>query len=221
MIKIAIDGPSGSGKSTLAKNIAKELGFIYVDTGALYRSIGLYMFEHHIDTDTPSAVIAALSGINLKLMHIDGKQTVYLNDENVGERIRTPEISRMASIVSSIPEVRAFLLDLQKDMANRYNVVMDGRDIGTVIMPDAQVKIYLSASAENRAKRRYEELCAKGVKTTYETVLEDLVSRDVKDATREIAPAVAAPDAVPLDNSGLEAHETLQKAMEIVRNKLG
>ena len=127
MIKIAIDGPSGSGKSTLAKNIAKELGFIYVDTGALYRSIGLYMFEHHIDTDTPSAVIAALSGINLKLMHIDGKQTVYLNDENVGERIRTPEISRMASIVSSIPEVRAFLLDLQKDMANRYNVVMDGR----------------------------------------------------------------------------------------------
>lgn len=221
MIKIAIDGPSGSGKSTLAKNIAKELGFIYVDTGALYRSIGLYMFEHHIDTDTPSAMIAALSGINLKLMHIDGKQTVYLNDENVGERIRTPEISRMASIVSSIPEVRAFLLDLQKDMANRYNVVMDGRDIGTVIMPDAQVKIYLSASAENRAKRRYEELCAKGVKTTYETVLEDLVSRDVKDATREIAPAVAAPDAVPLDNSGLEAHETLQKAMEIVRNKLG
>lgn len=221
MIKIAIDGPSGSGKSTLAKNIAKELGFIYVDTGALYRSIGLYMFEHHIDTDTPSAVIAALSGINLKLMHIDGKQTVYLNDENVGERIRTPEISRMASIVSSIPEVRAFLLDLQKDMANRYNVVMDGRDIGTVIMPDAQVKIYLSASAENRAKRRYEELCAKGVKTTYETVLEDLVSRDVKDATREIAPAIAAPDAVPLDNSGLEAHETLQKAMEIVRNKLG
>lgn len=221
MIKIAIDGPSGSGKSTLAKNIAKELGFIYVDTGALYRSIGLYMFEHHIDTDTPSAVIAALSGINLKLMHIDGKQTVYLNDENVGERIRTPEISRMASIVSSIPEVRAFLLDLQKDIANRYNVVMDGRDIGTVIMPDAQVKIYLSASAENRAKRRYEELCAKGVKTTYETVLEDLVSRDVKDATREIAPAIAAPDAVPLDNSGLEAHETLQKAMKIVRNKLG
>ncbi|MCI8589488.1 MAG: (d)CMP kinase [Clostridiales bacterium] len=220
MINIAIDGPSGSGKSTLAKEIAKRLGYIYVDTGALYRSIGLYIKEHQIDPKQKEAVIAALPNIHLELTYEEGKQTVYVNGVNVGDRIRTPEIAEITSTVASIPEIRSFLLSLQKDMAARHDVVMDGRDIGTVILPDAQVKIYLSASAENRAERRYKELRAKGIEITREEVKADLIKRDHADETRETAPAVAAKDAIPLDNSALNLEQTFEAAMEIIRKKL-
>ncbi|MCI8332120.1 MAG: (d)CMP kinase [Clostridiales bacterium] len=220
MINIAIDGPSGSGKSTLAKEIAKRLGYVYVDTGALYRSIGLYISEHHINPNKKEDVIAVLPDIRLDLTYEEGKQTVYVNGANVGDRIRTPEIAEITSIIASIPEVRSFLLSLQKEMAIKHNVVMDGRDIGTVILPDAQVKIYLSASAENRAERRYNELRAKGIEITREEVKADLIKRDHADETRETAPAVAAEDAVPLDNSALNLEQTFEAAMEIVRNKL-
>lgn len=221
MINIAIDGPSGGGKSTLAKQIAKELGYIYVDTGALYRSIGLYMLNNCIDIRDKDAVISALDGIRLTMCHENGQQQVYLNGENVGESIRTPEVSAAASTVSSIPEVREFLLSIQKDIAATQNVVMDGRDIGTVILPDAQVKIFLSASKETRAKRRYKELTEKGISTTYEEILAAMMERDDNDRNREVAPAVAAPDAVPLDNSELDPVQTLEAALAIIRSKIG
>lgn len=220
MINIAIDGPSGGGKSTLAKNIAKKLGYIYVDTGALYRSIGLYMYDNSIDPKNTEDVIRALDKIKLEMKHEGGVQKVYLNGTDVGDRIRLPEMSMYASCVSSIPEVRAFLLGLQKNIAKENNVIMDGRDIGTVILPDAQVKIFLSASNENRAERRYKELIEKGVETTYEEVLADIIKRDENDKNREVAPAIAAPDAIMLDNSGFEPEETLAAALKIIEEKL-
>ncbi len=220
MINIAIDGPSGGGKSTLAKNIAKKLGYIYVDTGALYRSIGLYMYDNGIDPKNTEEVICALEKIKLEMRHEDGVQKVYLNGVDVGDRIRLPEMSMYASCVSSIPEVRTFLLDLQKNIAKENNIIMDGRDIGTVILPDAQVKIFLSASNENRAERRYKELIEKGIETTYEEVLADIIKRDENDKNREVAPAIAAPDAVMLDNSGFAPEETLAAALKIIEEKL-
>ena len=225
-ITIAIDGFSSCGKSTMAKDLAREVGYIYIDSGAMYRAVTLYSIENGIfdgdviDTERLKKEIKDIH-ISFRLNKETGRPDTYLNGVNVENKIRSMEVSSKVSPISTLDFVREAMVAQQQAMGNEKGIVMDGRDIGTVIMPDAQVKIYLSASAENRAKRRYEELCAKGVKTTYETVLEDLVSRDVKDATREIAPAIAAPDAVPLDNSGLEAHETLQKAMEIVRNKFG
>lgn len=220
MINIAIDGPSGGGKSTLAKNIAKKLGYIYVDTGALYRSVGLYMFDNGIDPKDSDAVITALADIKIEMRHENDKQTVYLNGKDTKDRIRLPEMSIYASYVSKIPEVRAFLLDIQKNTAKEHNVVMDGRDIGTVILPDAQVKIFLSASNENRAERRYKELTEKGVKTTYQEVLADIIKRDENDRNRKIAPAVPANDAVLLDNSDFEPEQTLEAALRIIEEKL-
>lgn len=220
MINIAIDGPSGGGKSTLAKKIAQNLGYIYVDTGAFYRSIGLYMYDNGIDPTNKAAVISALDRIKLEMKYVGGMQKVYLNGADVGDRIRLPEMSMYASRVSSIPEVRTFLLSLQKDIAKQNNVIMDGRDIGTVILPDAQVKIFLSASNETRAERRYKELMEKGVKTTYEEVLADIIRRDENDKNREVAPAIAAPDAVMLDNSDMDADETLTAALKIIGEKI-
>ena len=220
MINIAIDGPSGAGKSTLAKMLAKKLGYIYVDTGALYRSIGLYMFDSGINPQDKDAVIEALSNIKIELRFENGTQKVYLNGTDVKDRIRLPEMSMYASLTSAIPEVRAFLLDIQKDMAKKNNVIMDGRDIGTVILPDAQVKIFLVASSETRAKRRYKELAEKGIETSYEEVLSDIIKRDENDSTRAVAPAVAAPDAVLLDSSDMNADEALDAALKIIEDKI-
>ena len=220
-INIAIDGPSGAGKSTLAKAFAKKHGFIYVDTGALYRSIGLYAQRCGIDIPSVKAIIDRLPEIKLELCFIDGNQSVILNGENVNAYIRTPEISMYASAVSAVPEVRSFLLDLQRDIAAKNNVIMDGRDIGTVILPNAQIKIFLSASAAARAKRRYDELCEKGIETSYEDVLKDREIRDRNDSTRETAPAVPAHDAVFIDNSNESVEETVLKIENIAKEKLG
>lgn len=221
IINIAIDGPSGAGKSTLAKMIANERGYIYVDTGAMYRSIGLYMVRRSVDLTNVKAVIAELGGITISLEYDEtGTQRVILCGEDVSELIRTPEISTAASAVSVIPEVRAFLLDTQRSLAKTHSVVMDGRDIGTVILPDADVKIFLTASPEGRAKRRLLELRKKGIETTLDEVLADMKARDERDRTRETAPAVAAEDAILFDNSQYNKEEMLARALEIIDTKL-
>lgn len=216
MINIAIDGPSGAGKSTIAKEIAKKKGYIYVDTGALYRSIGLWVARKGIAKDDREAVIAELANIKLELKYVDSVQRVYLNGEDVSDLIRTPEISMYASAVSAVVQVREFLLDLQRDMAKRHNVIMDGRDIGTVILPDATVKIFMTASPEGRARRRYKELLEKGVDTTYEQVLSDMAERDKNDSTRDVAPAVAAEDAIHFDNSADGIEQSVNELIAII-----
>ncbi len=220
-MNIAIDGPGGSGKSYLAKNLSRKLGLVYVDTGALYRTVGLNAYRNGIARDDTNGIIASLSSITVEMKYENGSQKVYLSGEDVTELIRTPEISMYASAVSAVPEVRAFLNELQADMVRRGNVVMDGRDIGTVIMPDADVKIFLFASPENRARRRYDELIAKGQSVTYEDVLSDIIARDTADSTRETAPAVPAEDAVMLDNSGFEPEDTYRAAIHIINEKTG
>ncbi len=220
MIKIAVDGPSGAGKSSLARAVAHKMNIVYVDTGALYRTVGLYMQKNGISPDDSAAVVAALPSVVADMRFIDGEQHVFLCGEDVGDKIRTPEISMYASKVSAIPEVRAFLLDMQRSIANTNDIIMDGRDIGTVIFPDADVKIFLTASNEARAKRRYAELIAKGISTTYEEVLADMIQRDTNDSTRAVAPAIAAPDATVLDNSELSAEETVAEAIRIIENGL-
>ena len=220
-INIAIDGPSGAGKSTLAKAVAKKCGIIYVDTGALYRSIGLYAQRKGVKLDSITDVTGLLAEIDLKLVYENGAQQVILNGENVGDKIRTPEISMYASAVSAVPEVREFLLGLQKDMAANNSVIMDGRDIGTVILPNADVKIFLTASIEARAKRRYAELIAKGVTVSYEDVLSDMKLRDENDSTRSIAPAIPAADAIMFDNSYDDIDTTVTKIYKIIEEKLG
>ncbi len=220
-IKIAIDGPSGAGKSTLAKNLATELGIVYVDTGALYRSIGLFVKRKGIDPKDGAAVSAVLPEISVELKYVDGAQHVFLGDEDVSSLIRTGEMGMYASAVSAIPEVRQFLFKTQRDMCDRGGVIMDGRDIGTVIMPDADVKLFVIASPEARARRRFEELCAKGETCTYEGVLADIKKRDANDSGRDIAPAVPAEDAIMLDNSDMEYPETLATALRIIREKCG
>lgn len=218
--KIALDGPSGAGKSTLAKALAKELGILYVDTGAMYRAIGLYVRDHGIAADDEPGVIACLENIDVALAFRDGTQHVLLCGEEVGDRIRTPEISMYASRVSAIPAVRTFLLDTQRGLAKSSSLIMDGRDIGTVIFPDAEVKLFLVASTEARAKRRTEELLAKGMEVTYEVVLRDMETRDRNDRERTVAPAIAAPDATVLDNSGMTPEETVAAALRIIKEKL-
>ena len=220
MIKIALDGPSGAGKSTVAKAIAKRLSIVYVDTGALYRSIGLFIKRLGIDKSDKEAIISQLKNIELSLQFKEGVQCVILNGEDVSGLIRTGEIAMYASAVSAIPEVRAFLLDTQRDIAHKNSVIMDGRDIGTVILPDAEVKIFMVASPEARAKRRYLELIAKGENCTLESVLEDIVTRDHNDSTRKTAPAIPAEDAVMLDNSDLDIEGTVNAVIDIIRTKV-
>ena len=210
MINIAIDGPSGAGKSTVAKALAKELHFVYVDTGAMYRAIGVYVRDNGIDKSNADAVIAALPKIQVSLDYAeDGTQIVLLNGEDVSTVIRENEISLYASTVSKIPEVRARLLSLQREMATTHNVIMDGRDIGTVVLPDAQLKVFLFASAEARADRRTKELLEKGQSVDYQTILAEINARDEQDRTRAISPAIPADDAVMLDNSGLDIDGTV------------
>lgn len=221
MYSVAIDGPSGSGKSTLAKTLSKKLGWLYIDTGAMYRTVGLYAKRNQIEPDDEKTLEKHFSKIDIKLEWIDGSQHVFLNGEDVSDKIRTPEMSMYASAVSALPAVRAFLLEKQRDFARNNNVIMDGRDIGTVVLPDAQVKIFLKAGNEERARRRYEELIAKGEDVKFEDVLDDMLKRDKNDSTRAAAPCVPAHDAVLLDNSGYEPETTERKAMEIINAKLG
>lgn len=221
MIKIAIDGPSGSGKSTVAKAVSARLGIVYVDTGALYRSIGYYVKEKGVDPHDEAAVKALLPEIKLDIKYEDGVQCVYLCGENLGDRIRRPEISMYASAVSAIGAVRAFLLETQREIARKNSVIMDGRDIGTVILPDADVKIFMTASPEARAKRRYDELKAKGMDVKYDDVLREMIERDKNDSERDIAPCVPAPDAVIFDNSGYGLDESVSHVIEIIESKVG
>ena len=218
-IAIAIDGPSGAGKSSIAKALAKSLNIIYVDTGAIYRTVGLYVYRNGVGSRDKEKIIAMLPDISVKLAYIDGAQHIFLNGEDVSGLIRTETISRYASDVSAIPEVRAFLLSLQRDMAKETSVIMDGRDIGTVVLPDAEVKIFMTASAEVRARRRYKELVEKGESVVFEEVLAAIITRDTNDSTRATAPLKAADDAVILDNSEINAEETLNKVIEIIRSK--
>lgn len=220
-MNIAIDGPGGSGKSVLAKNIARKLGLVYVDTGSLYRTVGLNACRKGISREDKDGIVASLASITVSLEYENGAQKVLLSGEDVTELIRTSEISMYASAVSALPEVRSFLNELQADMVRKGNVVMDGRDIGTVIMPDADVKIFLFASPENRARRRYEELIQRGQNVKYEDILSDIIARDTADSTRDIAPAVPADDAVMLDNSGFEQQDTYRVAIRIINDKTG
>lgn len=219
-MKIALDGPSGAGKSTVAKALAKRLGIIYVDTGALYRTIGLYVRRKGIDKDDKEGIISCLDEIDLNMEFKNSEQIITLNGEVVGDSIRTGEIAMYASKVSAISEVRSFLLDTQRDIANKNSVVMDGRDIGTVILPDAEVKVFMVASPEARAERRYKELIAKGEGCTLESVLADINLRDKNDSTRQAAPCVPAADAVIFDNSGYDVEQSVDKVIEIIKSRV-
>ena len=219
-INIAIDGPAGAGKSSIAKLVSKELGYIYVDTGALYRTVGLYSIRKGIDTKDAEAVTATLADIKVELGFVDGAQHVFLNGEDVSDAIRTPEASMGASNVSAIPAVRSFLFDLQRDIAKNNNCIMDGRDIGTVVLPDAQIKLFLTASAEARAERRYKELIEKGEKVVFQDVLDDINKRDYQDSHREIAPLKQAEDALLVDNSGCNLEEGTKLVLDIIKERL-
>ncbi len=215
-IVIALDGPSGAGKSSLAKAIANKLGIVYLDTGALYRTVGLFVKQNNADPHDETAVEPLLSKLDVDVKIEDGAQQVYLNGVCVGDAIRTPEMSMYASAVSALPSVRAFLLDTQRAFARRSSVIMDGRDIGSVVLPDADVKIYLTASDEVRATRRLNELLAKGQNVTFDEVLSDMKKRDLADSTRAVAPAIKPDDAVLLDNSELDMDGTINRALEII-----
>lgn len=219
---VAIDGPAGAGKSTLARRAASALGFVYVDTGAIYRTVGYHMWMMGIGPKDQDGIRRCLDDVNISVeYHGAGAQHMILNGTDVSDEIRTPLMSSYASGVSAQPCVRDFLLDMQRGIARRHNVVMDGRDIATVVLPRADVKIFLTASPEVRARRRFEELTAKGEKVRYESVLEDMKARDKQDSTRAIAPLRCAPDAVKLDTSGMDLDAAEAAILEIVRRKLG
>ena len=220
-INIAIDGPGGAGKSTVARAVAKQLGFIYVDTGAIYRAIGL-KFVRTGKSFTNENIISVLPGTELSLTHIDVEQHIIIDGEYVSSLIRTQEISSAASKVSAVPEVRAFLLDLQRDIARKNNVIMDGRDVGTVILPNAEVKIFLTANVEVRARRRHRELMAKGLETpdTFERVLKEVAERDKADSERATAPLKPAEDAVLVDTSDMDFEQSVQTVINIIRRKV-
>ena len=217
---IAIDGPAGAGKSTIAKVLAKELELIYVDTGALYRSIGYYVTGQGIDLEDTDGIVAALDNLKVELRYVEGVQRVFVNNEDVSDYIRTPAISMAASKVSAIPAVREYLLATQRDIAAHNAVVMDGRDIGTVILPDAKVKIFLTASPESRATRRFAELQEKGDPATYDEVLADMIKRDYDDSHRATAPLKQAEDAVLVDTSGDTLEQSVARMKAVVMEKL-
>ncbi len=222
MISIAIDGPSGAGKSTISRKAAEKFGFIYVDTGAIYRTIGLASKIHGVSLDDKAAVIAMLPKLAIELRYNEnGEQRMYLDGADVSRDIRLPEVSMLASAVSAIPEVRAFLVDMQRDMAKKHDVIMDGRDIGTVILPDADLKIFLTADVTDRAQRRYEELRAKGVDKPFDEVLEEMKQRDEQDTLRAAAPLKAAEDAVLLDTSGNTLEESIDAVCRLISEKTG
>lgn len=220
MVSVAIDGPAGAGKSTLARRLAAELGYIYVDTGAMYRAIGLYALRAGKDPKDNAAVDALLPEIELRLASIAGEQHIYLKDEDVSTAIRTEAAGMAASAVGANPAVRAFLLDLQRSMAKKQDVLMDGRDIGTVVLPDADLKIYLTASAEERASRRYLEMEDKPDKPTYDQILEDIKQRDYNDMHRAVSPLQQAEDAVLIDSTTMGFHEVCEEIMDLIEQRL-
>ena len=220
MINVGIDGPAGAGKSTVARAAAQKLGYIYVDTGALYRAVGVYCLRKGIVTTDAEGVGAILNEIAVELKFIDGVQHVFLNGDDVSTEIRLPEASMAASNVSAIPSVRAFLFDLQRDIAAKNNCIMDGRDIGTVVLPNAQVKIFLTADDTERAMRRYKELQEKGSTITYQEVLDDLRVRDYNDSHREIAPLKPAEDSVIVNTTNYTLEESIDKIVKTVEEKL-
>ena len=221
MVSVAIDGPAGAGKSTLARRLAAELGYIYVDTGAMFRTIGLYALRAGKDPKDNEAVNALLPEISLKFAFIEGEQHIYLNGEDVSTAIRTEEVGMAASAVGANPEVRAFLLGMQRDMAKTQDVLMDGRDIGTVVLPDATVKIFLTASPEARATRRWKEYQQKGVEVSDEEVLADVRQRDYQDTHRAAAPLRQADDAQLLDTSEMNFEQSLEAMKKMIVEKVG
>lgn len=217
---VAVDGPSGAGKSTLSKAVARELGIVYVDTGAIYRTIGYYIFREGIDPKDAGAVVAALPMIHVDMCYSeDGLQHMLLNGEDVTEQIRLPEISMYASAVSAIPPVRDYLLEMQRDMARRSSVIMDGRDIGTVVLPDAQVKIFLTADVEVRARRRTAELELRGTPKPFEQVLEEMKQRDWADSHRDAAPLQEAEDAIRVDTTDMDFQQSKEAIMQVIRRR--
>lgn len=220
MINIAIDGPAGAGKSTIAKTASKNLGYIYVDTGALYRTIGLNALRQGKNTKDPDEVVPTLADVKVSLRFVDGEQRVFLGEEDVSEAIRQNEVSMAASNVSSIPAVREFLFDLQRNIASENNCIMDGRDIGTVVLPDAKIKIYLTASAEARADRRFKELTEKGQSVDYNVILEEIKKRDYQDMNREIAPLKKAEDAILVDTTELNLEESIDYMVKVIKERL-
>lgn len=220
MIAIAIDGPAGAGKSTIARAVAKELGFIYVDTGALYRTVAYAMIQRQVAPSEESGIETILDELKIELAFVNSEQRVFLNGVDVSDHIRTPEISMAASAFSALPCVRAFLLSLQREIAIKNNIIMDGRDIGTVVLPDAQIKIFLTASAEDRAMRRHEEMISKGQPSIYEEVLADMKQRDYNDAHRKIAPLRPAEDAILLDTTGNTLQQSVALLSKTIKERL-
>ena len=219
-VAIAIDGPAGAGKSTIARKLAEKTGYIYVDTGALYRTVALSISRNGIDPLDISAVVAHIAEIAVDIKYIDGEQRVILNGEDVSELIRTPEVSMAASGTSAIPEVRAFLLGLQRKLAEEHNVVMDGRDIATVVLPDAKVKVFLTASPEIRARRRYDELVLKGQSVEFSDVLADIIKRDAQDMNREVAPLKPSAESVIVDTSDLDLEGAVNAMQNVIKERL-
>ena len=217
---VAIDGPAGAGKSTIAKTAAQKLNFVYVDTGAIYRTVGLAAKRTGYAADDRKSVVAMLPSLVIDMRYVDGVQRMFLNDEDVSEAIRTPEASHYASNVAAMPEVRTYLMDMQRNMATRYNVLMDGRDIGTVVLPNANLKIFLTASAEERARRRYLQLQEKGTVQPYEEVLAEIIERDKRDSERETAPLKQAEDAILLDTSDLNQEESIQAVIDLIEARM-
>ncbi len=220
MINVAIDGPAGAGKSTIARRAAEKLGYIYVDTGALYRAVGVHALKNGVKTDDRANVAKLLEGLSVELGFEKGEQQVFVNGSNVSGEIRTPEASMAASNVSAIPEVRKFLFDTQRDIAKKNSVIMDGRDIGTVVLPDAQVKIFLTASPKARAKRRFHELKRKGIEAEFEDVLRELKERDYNDSHREIAPLKPADDSITVDTDKMTLKQEINAVLDIIKEKL-
>ena len=214
---IAIDGPAGAGKSTIAKKLAADLGYVYVDTGAMYRAMAYYFLQNNISADDEAAISAACPNVNVTIEYKDGVQQVILNGENVNGVIRNEEVGNMASATSVYPAVRTKLVELQRELAAKQNVIMDGRDIGTVVLPDANVKIYLTASSKVRAQRRYDELTAKGEKCDFDAIETDIIDRDYRDMHRETSPLKQAEDAVLLDSSDLDIDGVVARMKEIIK----
>ena len=222
-INIAIDGPGGAGKSTISKAVAKKLGIIYVDTGALYRTVGYYARENGLsveDVKVSELITPLLDNISIEIKYVDGSQHVILNGEDLGDKIRQPDISMYASAVSSVPSVRAFLLEAQKELARKNSVIMDGRDIGTVVFPQAELKLFLTASPEIRAQRRHQELKSKGIAEEYESVLQNVIERDYRDTHRTESPLRQAEDAILIDNSNLTPEQQNEAVRKLFEEKI-
>lgn len=219
-MNIAIDGPAGAGKSTIAKKVAKEMGFIYVDTGAMYRSLALYFIRQGIDKDDETKISEAVKDCNVTIKYVDGQQQVLLNDENVTGLIRTEEVGNMASASSVYASVRSKLLDLQRSLAANNDVIMDGRDIGTCVLPEAQVKVFLTASVDERASRRYKELVEKGENPDLDKIKKDIEERDYRDSHRENSPLRQAEDAVLVDSSNMTIEEVVNAITKLCKDKM-